>query len=98
MRAFNIVILFLLAVAAVFFFGKPSDDVCIVKGKEAVIGGAFVIPGYSNPSDKNTSGPINTESLLIKDKFLWKEVDYIGKGQIKTIGYAYLGSFHIAKN
>ncbi len=97
MKAFNIVILVLLIVAAVFFFGKPSDAECIAKGKEVVNGGGFVIPGYSNPSDKNTSGPINTESLLIKDKFLWKEVDYIGKGEIRTIGYAYLGAFHLVK-
>jgi hypothetical protein len=99
MKTFSILIIILLVVAAVFFFTKPSDAECMAKAKATVDASALAItPGYDNPMEENTVGKTPPEALRIKDKFLWKEVEYTLKGEIKTVGYGYLGSFHPVKN
>ncbi|MGI8951948.1 MAG: hypothetical protein ACR2FN_10235 [Chitinophagaceae bacterium] len=98
MKAFISIVILLLVVAAIFIFTKPSDDDCKAKAKTIV--DAVVLsktPGYQNPMDAQ-QGTAAPESILVKDKVLYKEVDYVGKGDVKTIGYAYLGSFHASKS
>ncbi len=99
MKALSILIVILLIVAAVFFFTKPSDAECIANAKSAVDARELAItPGYENPMDENTAGKIPPEALRVRDKFFWKEVEYTMKGEIKSVGYGYLGFFHPAKN
>ena len=98
MKAFSTIIVILLIAAAILFFTKPSDKECMVKGKAVVDAGELAVtPGYDNPMYQNTKGQTAPENILVKDKFLWKEIEHIDKAEIKTIGYAYLGSFHPVK-
>jgi hypothetical protein len=100
MKAFNIGIVGLIIVTVIFYFTKPTDQVCLEKAKANINGSRYStsIPGYENPMEENSKAPIGQEAIFVKDKFLWKEVDYIVKGQIRVIGYAWLGSFHVVKN
>ena len=99
MKAFTTIILILIVIAGIFFFSKPSDSDCISKGKSFVDARTLVtVNGYENPMYENVKGQTPTDQIIVKDKFLWKEVDYIGKGEIRTVGYAYLGAFHAVKN
>jgi hypothetical protein len=94
MRAFVTIIIILFVAAAIFFFTKPGDQECISQGKQVADAQTLAkTPGYENPMDE-TNGQTPSESIIVKDNFLWKEVDYTVKGEIKPIGYAYLGSFH----
>lgn len=97
MKAFNIAIVLFLVLAAIFFFTKPTDASCIAQAKATVDGGQYSTPGYENPMLENMKGPVSAEAIFVKDKFLWKEVDYIVRGQIRVVGYAWLGSFHPSK-
>ena len=98
MKTLTTLIVMLLIVAAVFFFTKPSDAECIAKAKTTVDARELAItPGYDNPMDEGTTGKTPPEALRVKDKFFWKEVEYTLKGEIKTVGYGYLGSFHLVK-
>jgi hypothetical protein len=98
MKALSILIVILLVVAAVFFFTKPTDAECIAKAKATVDARELSItPGYDNPMDESTTGKAPPEALRVRDKIFWKEVEYSMKGEIKTVGYGYLGSFHPAE-
>jgi hypothetical protein len=100
MKAFNLVIVILLIITVIFYFTKPTDQICIEKAKSSINGGQFSnnIPGYDNPATENAKGPVGQEAIFVKDKFLWKEVDFIVRGQIQVVGYGWLGSFHLAKD
>jgi hypothetical protein len=54
------------------------------------------VPGYSDPNNVETKNgtAFSPTNLTIDDKFLWKKVSYVYLSHVKTIGYAYLGSFH----
>jgi hypothetical protein len=94
MKALSILIIILLAIAVVFFFTKPTDA-----AKPAVNARVLSItPGYDNPMDEGTTGKTATEVLHVKDKFFWKEIEYTLKGETKTVGYGYLGSYHPVEN
>jgi len=100
MKAFNFVIVLLVVVSVVFYFTKPTDEICIEKAKSNIDGAQYSssVPGYDNPMTDNSKAPIGREAIFVKDKILWKEVDYIVKGQIHVVGYAWLGSFHLVKD
>jgi hypothetical protein len=99
MKALGTLVIILLVIAAVFFFTKPTDAECIANAKPTVNATALSItPGYDNPMDEGPTGKTAPEALHVKDKFFWKEVEYTVKGETKTVGYAYLGSYHPVKN
>src|SRR4051812_43597792 len=99
MKALNILVIILVVIAAVLFFTKPTDAECIAKAKPTVNARALSItPGYDNPMDEGTAGKTAPEALHVKDKVFWKEVEYSLKGEIKTVGYGYLGSYHPVEN
>jgi hypothetical protein len=99
MKAFRVLVIILLAIAAVFFFTKPTDAECIAKAKPTANARALSItPGYDNPMDEGTAGKMAPEALHVKDKFFWKEIEYTVKGETKTMGYGYLGSYHPVEN
>jgi hypothetical protein len=94
MKSFNSALIIILLIAAVFFFTKPADETCQAKAREILAGSRPSTPGYENPMTENAKGPIAPEAIFVKDKVLWKEVDYIQQGQVKVLGYGWLGSFH----
>jgi hypothetical protein len=100
MKAINTVLVILLALAVVFYFTKPTDEICIEKAKSNIEGAQYSnsVPGYDNPTVDNYKGPIGREAIFVKDKILWKEVDYIVRGQIKVIAYAWLGRVRLVKD
>ncbi|HEY6979204.1 MAG TPA: hypothetical protein VH396_23070 [Chitinophagaceae bacterium] len=99
MKALGILIIILLIIAAIFFFSKPTDAECIAKAKPAANARALSItPGYDNPMDEGAAGKMSPDALHVKDKFFWKEVEYTIKGETKTVGYGYLGSYHPVEN
>src|SRR5689334_3502391 len=98
MKALRIFLIIVLAVAAVFFFTKPTDDECLAKAKPTVDAkGLSITPGYDSPSDEGTAGITSADAFQVNDKFFYKEVACTVKGETKTIGYGYLGSFHPAE-
>jgi hypothetical protein len=95
MKALRILIIILLIIAAVFYFTKPTDAECRAKVKPTIDARALSItPGYDNPMDESTAGKAAADAVRVRDKFFWKEVEYTSKGEVKTVGYAYLGTFH----
>jgi len=77
-------------------FTKPSDTACTQKGKEvANTKVASRAAGYFNPDD--TVALDSPQLIVVKNKLLWKEIDYRWNNNTKVIGYAYLGSIHLAK-
>jgi hypothetical protein len=100
MKAFNIVLTVLLIVSVIFYFSKLSDPVCLEKARARIEGmrNSRIPPGIGNPALENPGQPIRPEAIFVKDKILWKEIDYIEKGRIRIVGYSWLGSFHPAKN
>ena len=99
MKAFNSAIVLMLIISVILYFTKPTDQSCIEKAKSNIDGERFSnsTPGYNNPMSENSKSPVAQEAIFVKDKFLWKEVDYIVKGRIRVIGYAWLGSLHLVK-
>jgi hypothetical protein len=66
MKAFNIVIVLLVVVSIVFYFTKPTDDICIEKAKSNIDGAQYSssVPGYDNPMTDNSKAPIGKEISL----------------------------------
>ena len=100
MKPVSIAIIVLIVVAGVFFFTKPSNQQCINSAMETVKGDTYRVPGYQDPGDIENKNPghILAQNVMITDRFLWKKVSYVHLDQVKTVGYAYLGSFHKVKS
>jgi hypothetical protein len=98
MKAISTFLIILVIIAGVFFFTKPSEAVCLAAAKEDINAQRLSkTPGYENPMYDDVNGTVPSQAILIKDRVLWKQVDYNAKGIITTVGYGYLGAYHAAK-
>lgn len=100
MKALTIVLIALVVVAGVFYFTKPSNKQCVQSAIELVKADTYRVPGYQDPGDIENKNPehISPQNVMITDKFLWKKVSYVHLDEVRTVGYAYLGTFHKTKS
>ncbi len=87
----------LLAIVAVGFFTKPSNEYILTKAREAVRSINVSVPGYSQPltpEGRSFTQSFRDDQVLIIDKLLWKEVRYASSSNVQLLGYGYLGKFH----
>ena len=93
-------LIILLVTGSIFYFTKPSNQRCADAAMKVVDADSYKVPGYSDPNNVETKNAtsFSPDNLAIDDKFLWKKVSYVYLSEVKTIGYAYLGSFHKARS
>ena len=96
MKYLLIILIILVVAGSIFYFTKPSNKRCAEAAMKVVDADSYKVPGYSDPGNVETKNatPFSPGNLTIDDKFLWKKVSYVYLSEVKTIGYAYLGSFH----
>ena len=99
MKTLPVVIAVIVVTIAVFYFSKPTDNRCRDEALSIVAAETVQVPGYGDPSKTQTlTDQPQSDKILIKDKFLWKEVMYVYPQSVRKIGTAYLGSFHPGKS
>jgi hypothetical protein len=99
MKAVLITVVTLMVLGTIIIALKPSDAICTSKGKEWVNDHiAAGSPDYFNPDSlyADTTGK-STQLMIVKNKVFWKEIDYSWNGQVKVMGYGYLGKTHLSK-
>lgn len=92
------ILLVLIVVFGVGFFSKPEDSKCLEVAepamfeqlKERMPGGSFdfaLVESIAKASVK--------KGLSVKDKTLYKEIEFTFKGETKVVGYGYLWGVHM---
>ena len=95
MKFLSTLTILIVILTAVFYFSKPADDLLRAEAMKTVNGDMIKVPGYSDPNVANAqSSPPQPDKIIIRDRFLWKDVSYVLPSTVMHVGKGYLGSFH----
>ena len=95
-------LLIMAVIVAIAYVTKPSDEKCIAEAKNQfrqhmLNGAASALAGKVNPSlFSYTLEKAFAESLVVKDKFLYKEIDQQKANNTVRIGWAAFGTVQVS--